>query len=153
MTSNEQIAADMKAAMKSGDKLRVSTLRLLRSEIKYAEIRKGESAGEEDIVSVVGREIKKRREAAEQFRQGGRPDAADKEEAEAAILQEYLPEQLSDGEIAALVDEAIAQTGAAGPGDMGKVMGVLMPKVKGKADGAAVSAMVKEKLSPRPGMI
>jgi uncharacterized protein YqeY len=128
--------------MRSGDALRRDTLRMAESAIYNAEKRDRRSYSDDDVAGVLSREVKTRRESVEAFRKGGREDLASKEEAEIAILAAFLPEQLSDAEIAGLVDEAIAATGAAGPRDMGKVMGWLAPRTRGKADGRAVSQRV-----------
>lgn len=146
MTTRDQLTVDMKTAMKSRDKVRLSTIRLLRSELKNAEILKGEALTEEELVGLIARELKKRRESIDLYAQNGRDDLVEKESREAEILESYLPEQLSEEEIGRLVDEAIAQTGAAGVNEMGKVMAVLMPKTKGRADGSLVSRTVKAKL-------
>jgi len=146
----DRIQDDMKAAMVARDEAKLSTIRMLKSAIQYFEIQKGGAGYEatvEDIIDVVGKEIKKRREAVELYRQGGREDSAVKEEDEAKVLESYLPEQMSEDEVRALVKEAVAATGASTPQDMGKVMGALMPKVKGKADGTLVSNLVREALS------
>lgn len=142
----DKIIGDMKAAMKSGDKLRLSTVRMLLSEVKYAEIKKGEPLSEEELEAVVGRELKKRREAIPLYREGGREALAEQEEAEAAVLLEYLPPQLTEPELTALIDGAVEATGAASLAEMGKVMAILAPKIKGRADGAAVSQAVKARL-------
>ena len=145
----DRIQDDMKQAMVARDEEKLSTIRMLKSAIQYFEIQKGGAgyeASDEDVVEVVGREIKKRRESIEMFEKGGRQELADKEKSELEILQTYLPEQLSEEEIRKLVEEAISQTGATTISDMGKVMGFLSPKTKGKADGSLVSTIVKEKL-------
>lgn len=141
-----KLSTDMKDAMRAGDKLRLSTIRFLLSELKNAEIAKGEELSDEETVEIVQRQIKRRREAIDQYRKGGREDLAEKEEAEASILERYLPKQLTDEEIIAVIEEAISQTGASSKKEMGKVMGAVMPKVKGKADGARVSRLVSERL-------
>ena len=146
MGTKERLAADMKEAMKSKDKLKLSTIRLIRSEIKNAEIEKGELLTEDEVTGVLARELKKRRESIVLYDEGGRPELAEKEGEEATVLEEYLPEQLSSKEIEELVDEAIAATGAESVKEMGKVMGALMPKLRGRADGTVVSNIVKEKL-------
>jgi len=128
--------------MRSGDALRRDTLRMAESAIYNAEKRDRRSYSDDEVAGVLAREVKTRRESIEAFRKGGREDLASKEEAEIGILAAFLPEQLSDAEIAGLVDEAIAATGAAGPRDMGKVMGWLAPRTRGKADGRAVSQRV-----------
>ena len=146
MGTKERLADDMKEAMKSKDRLKLSTIRLVRAEIKNAEIEKGESLNEDDVTGVLARELKKRRESMVLYEEGGRPELVEKEGKEAAILEEYLPEQLGHEEVEALVDEAIEATGAGSVKEIGKVMGILMPKVKGRADGTVVSGIVKAKL-------
>jgi uncharacterized protein YqeY len=133
--------------MRSGDALRRDTLRMAESAIYNAEKRDRRTYTDEEIVGVLSREVKTRRESVEAFRKGGRDDLASKEEAEIGILQTYLPEQLADAEIAALVDEAIVGTGASGPRDLGRVMGWLAPRTKGRADGRAVSQAVGQALA------
>lgn len=145
----DKIQEDLSNAMRAKDESRLSTIRMLKSAIQYFEIQKGGagySATDEDVVEVVGREIKKRRESIEMFDRGGRPELSEKENGELTILQTYLPEQLSEGEIKKLVDDAIAKTGATTMQDMGKVMGMIAPTIKGKADGSMVSSIVREKL-------
>jgi uncharacterized protein YqeY len=137
--------------MRSGDALRRDTLRMAESAIYNAEKRDRRPYSDDEVAGLLAREVKTRRESVEAFRQGGREDLASKEESEIAILAAFLPEQLSDTEIAALVDEAIAATGAAGPRDMGKVMGWLAPRTKGRADGAVVSQAVRAALVSRGG--
>lgn len=146
MSTQERLMAEMKTAMKEKDPVRLSTIRLIRSEIKNAEIEKKRSLTEEEVIALIARELKKRRESIALFKQGGRQDLVDKEEREVVILQEYLPEQLTGAEISDLIDSAVRETGAADVKDMGKVMASLRPKITGKADGAAVSRMVKERL-------
>jgi len=124
----------------------VSTIRLARAAIHNAVIERGRDLTDPEIEDIIGREIKRRREAIDAYAQGGRDDLARKESLELAILSEYLPPPLSEAEVRALVDEAVAYTGAKGPKDMGRVMGVLMPKVKSRADGALVSRLVREAL-------
>ncbi|TSC88292.1 MAG: hypothetical protein G01um10147_197 [Microgenomates group bacterium Gr01-1014_7] len=143
----DQIQEDLKQAQLARDGVKVSTLRLLLSEIKNAEIQKGGPLSDEDIVSVTQREVKKRKEAAAGFRQGGREEQAQKEEAELKILEGYLPAQISDEELIGVVSQAITEVGASSLADMGKVMGAVMGKVQGRADGIRVSNIVKEKLS------
>ena len=128
--------------MKAGERERVGALRLVLSELQ-----KAAKEGSDDEVAVLRRERKRRLDAAEQFRAGGRDELADKEESEATLISGYLPAELSDDELQAIVTEKIEQTGAASPADMGKVMGAVMPAVGGRADGKRVSALVKEKLS------
>lgn len=143
--------SDITAAMRSGDALRRDTLRMAESAIYNAEKRDRRTYGDDEVAGVLAREVKTRRESVEAFRKGGREDLASKEEAEIAILAGYLPEQLSEAEITALVGEAIAATGAAGPRDMGKVMGWLSPKTKGRADGRVVSQLVGQALAAKGG--
>jgi len=146
----DQLHTDLTASMKARDALRTSTLRMVLSAITNAEVAGKEvrELSDEDVITVLGSEAKKRREASEAFEAGDRPELAEKEKAEAAILAEYLPAQLTAEEIAAIVTAAVASTGAAGEGmrAMGKVMGVVSPQVKGKADGGAVAAEVKRQL-------
>jgi uncharacterized protein len=139
----EQVQDDVRQALKAGEKERVHALRLIANELQKAA---KEDAAED--VEVLQRERKRRLEAAAAYRDGGRADLAAGEEREAEIIASYLPEQLSDEELAAIVGDAVAETGASTPRDMGKVMGVVMPKVKGRADGKRVSATVKERLTP-----
>ncbi|MDO8638808.1 MAG: GatB/YqeY domain-containing protein [Candidatus Daviesbacteria bacterium] len=147
----EKIQADLKEAQLQKDEIRTSVLRMLISEMRYAEIRQREGEekqlSDDEIISVVQKEIKKRKEASAGFRQGGREDAALKEEKEAEILMVYLPKQLSDEELGKIIDEAISQTGASNMADMGKVIGIVMGKAPGQADGSRVSALVKSKLN------
>ena len=145
----DKIQEDLKAAMLAKEELKLSTIRMLKSAIQYYEIQKGGAgyeATDEDIIEVIGREIKKRRESIEMFEKGRRQELADKERKELEILQNYLPEQLDENAIRVLVDEVISKTGATTMQDMGKVMGELMPSTRGKADGQLVSSIVKEKL-------
>jgi uncharacterized protein YqeY len=150
MSLKEQLRSDLTTAMKARDEVRSSTLRMVLTAITNAEV-SGKQAREltdDEVVGVLSSEAKKRREAAAAFAEGGRADSADKEQAEAAVIAEYLPEQLSEAEIADLVAQAIEQTGAGGEGmrAMGKVMGVVQPQVKGRADGGAVAAEVRRQL-------
>jgi uncharacterized protein YqeY len=138
----EQIQADTREAMKAGERDRVGALRLVANALQ---LEAKEGTGDE--VAVLRRERKRRLEAAEAYREGGSRDRAAAEELEAEIIQAYLPEELSDEELATLVDAAIAEAGASGPQDMGKAMGAVMPKVDGRADGKRVSAMVRERLT------
>jgi len=137
----DQVRADMTAAMKAAERERASALRMVLSELQRAA---KDDGGDE--LAVLRRERKRRLEAAEQFRLGGRPELADKEESEAELIQAYLPAELGDSELDALVAEAIARTGASGPRDMGQVMKAVMAQVQGRADGKRVSARVREGL-------
>ena len=146
----ERIDADLKEAMRSKDELGTSVLRMLKSAVKYKEVEPGGHALEDSgVLAVIQTLIKQRRDSVEQFRAGGRPDLADKEEKEIARLQSYLPAQMSPDELRAEVRAVIAQVGAKGPKDMGAVMKALMPKVQGKAEGKAVSEAVKAELAPK----
>ncbi|MCA1981722.1 GatB/YqeY domain-containing protein [Nocardioides nematodiphilus] len=148
MTLKEQIRTDLTTAMKARDEVRSSTLRMVLTAITNAEV-SGKVAREltdEEIITVLSSESKKRREAATAFADGGRPEQAAKETAEAAVIADYLPAQLTSEEIAEIVRTAIEKTGATGPREMGKVMGVVTPQVKGTADGGAVAAEVKRQL-------
>lgn len=129
--------------MKAREKERVHALRLIVSELQ-----KAEKERDADEVQVLQRERKRRLEAAEAYRDGGRPDQADSEEREAEIIASYMPQQLSDEELGAIVGDAVAESGASSPQEMGKVMALVMPKVKGRADGKRVSAAVRERLTP-----
>ncbi|KKR25844.1 MAG: hypothetical protein UT58_C0032G0005 [Microgenomates group bacterium GW2011_GWC1_39_7b] len=153
MTLFDKIQSDLKEAQLKQEQLKVSTLRLLLSEIRYAEIQKrqGERSelSDDEIILVVQREVKKRKEAAAGFKQGGRIEAADKEENEAKILEEYLPQQLSDEELTKLVEQAITDTGAASISEMGKVIGLVMGQVKGRSDGARISALVQQRVKQK----
>ena len=146
MSLKERMQTELKEAMKAHDELKVSTLRLLSSAIKNKEIDERKPLDDEGLLAILSTAAKQRRESIEQYEKGGRQDLADKEKAELAIIQGYLPQQLSKEEVAALIKETIAETGAAGAKDMGKVMKALMPKVKGKADGKLVNELVKELL-------
>jgi uncharacterized protein YqeY len=138
----ERVKDDVTVAMKAGDRERVHALRLIVSELQKAA--KEDSAEE---VEVLQRERKRRLEAAEAYRDGGRDDLAVSEEREAEIIESYMPEQISDDELQAIVGDAVAESGASSPKEMGKVMSLVMPKVKGRADGKRVSELVKEKLT------
>jgi uncharacterized protein YqeY len=147
----QRLHDDMTAALKARDEIRKSTLRMALTAVTKAEVagKEARELSDAEVLEVLGAEAKKRRESVTAYREAGRAELADKEQAEADILAEYLPEQLTAEEIAALVTETIAETGAAelGPRGIGKVMGALQPKVKGKADGGAVSAEVKRQLA------
>lgn len=146
----ERIDSDLKEAMRSRDELSTSVLRMLKSAVKYKEVEPGGHALEDaGVLAVIQTLIKKGRDSVEQFRAGGRPELADKEEREIARLQSYLPAQLSPDELRAEVRAAVAQVGAKGPKDMGAVMKALMPKVQGRAEGKAVSDAVKAELTPK----
>ena len=143
MSLLNQVQDDVKAALKAGDRERVHALRLIADALQKAEKDNGG-----DPVDVLQRERKRRLEAAEAYREGGRTEMADGEQREADLIASYLPEQLSDEELHAIVGDAVAQSGASSPQELGKVMGLVMPHVKGRADGKRVSAAVKEMLTP-----
>jgi uncharacterized protein YqeY len=146
----ERIDADLKETMRSKDELGTSVLRMLKSAVKYKEVEPGGHALEDaGVLAVIQTLIKQRRDSVEQFRAGGRPELAEKEEREIAKLQSYLPAQMSPDELRAEMRAAIAQVGAKGPKDMGAVMKALMPKVQGRAEGKAVSEAVKAELTPK----
>ena len=143
MSLLEQVQDDVRSALKAGDRERVHALRLIADALQKAEKDNGG-----DSVEVLQRERKRRLEAAEAYRDGGRSDSAEAEEREAEVIASYLPEQLADDELRRIVGDAIAESGATSPQEMGKVMALVMPNVKGRADGKRVSAAVKEMLTP-----
>jgi len=147
VTLREQIGEQLTAAMRSGDVLRRDTLRMATNAAYNAEKRQQRPLTEEELVSLLAREVKTRRESVEAFRAGGREDLAAKEEAEIAILSEFMPQPLSDAELRSLVDEAITATGGSSPRDMGRVMGWLTPRTRGRADGKLVSTLVSDRLA------
>jgi uncharacterized protein len=146
----DRLRSDLTSAMKARDEVRSSTLRMVLTAITNAEVagKAHRELTDDDIVGVLSTESKKRREAATAFADGGRAEMAAKERAEAAVIADYLPEQLTEDEVAGIVAEAVERTGAAGEGmrAMGKVMGLVQPQVKGRADGAAVAAEVRRQL-------
>ena len=146
MTLQDKLLDDMKAAMREHDETRLSTLRMLRSAVSYAEIDKRGPLDEAGVLGVIEKDAKRHRESIEAFQKGGRPELAAKEEAELKILLSYLPQQLTRDEIVAAARAAIAEVGAKSRTDMGKVMGTLAPRLKGKADGRLVSQVVQELL-------
>jgi uncharacterized protein len=143
----DNLRSEMEKALRGGDKLRLSTLRMVISAVNYYQIEKQKTIDDNDVIVVLNREAKKHRESIEAFEKGNRPDLVDKEKAELAIISTYLPEQMSRDEIIVLAKKVIAETGAAAPSDKGKVMGKLVPQTKGKADGKMVSDVVDEILS------
>ena len=143
----DRIREDMKAAMRSHDAARLSTIRLLLAAIKQREIDEQIEAGDEDVLAVIGKMVKQRRDSVEQYRSGGREDLAVNEQAEIDVLSTYLPQQLSDEEVAAIVEEAVAEVGMTGMAAMGKVMSVVKPRVNGRADLGKVSALIKARLT------
>jgi hypothetical protein len=147
VTLRERLKADTTAAMRSGDALRRDVLRMAQNAIYNIEKAKHLTLSEDEVLGVVTREVKTRRESIEAFRKGGREDLATKEEAEIAILQDYLPAALSEAELRALVDEGVTATGASSARDLGKVMGWLAPRIRGRADGKVTSGLVAAALA------
>jgi uncharacterized protein YqeY len=147
MSLKDQITDDMKAAMRAKESARLGTIRLLTSAIKQKEVDERIELTDEQILAVIEKMIKQRKDSITQFEAGGRQDLADIEKSELVILSAYMPAALSDAEVHAEVSAAVTAVGAAGPQDMGKVMGVLKPKLAGRADMTAVSAMVKAALT------
>jgi uncharacterized protein len=146
MSLKERLAEETTAALKGGQKVRLSTLRLLSAAVKNREVEVRHPLDDDEFVEVATKEAKRRREAIEAYANAGRDDRAATEREELGVLEEYLPAGLTDQEVDALIDDAIARTGAAGPGDMGKVMSAVMAAAKGRADGRAVQTRVKERL-------
>ena len=147
MTLKERITADMKAAMRASEKERLLTIRMVQAAIKQREVDERVVLDDAQVIAVIEKMVKQRRESIAAFEQGGRADLAEKEQSEIALLQVYLPAQLSAAEIDALIKEAIASTGATSMKDMGKVMGAVKAKAAGRADMGAVSASIKAALS------
>ena len=147
MTLQDRIESAMRDSMRARDARRTQTLRMAMSAAHNRKIELGEALTDEDYIEILGRQLKQRRESIEAFRSGGREAMADNEEAEAAILAEFLPEPLSGDELESLVRSAIAETGAATPADLGKVMGKVVPQTKGRAEGKAVSDLVRRLLA------
>ena len=145
-TIKERLEEDIRNTMRARDRERLETLRFLKSQIQLTEKNNLKELDESGVTDVVAKQVKDRRESIEMFGQGGRADLVAKEETSLAILLEYMPEQLADDEIETIARQAIADTGAAGPGDRGKVMGRIMPQVRGKADGSQVTAIVSRLL-------
>ena len=146
MTLRERLQSGITAAMRSGDALRRDTLRMAENAIYNAEKRDRRTYSDDEVVAILAREVKTRRESIDAFRKGGRNDLAAKEASEIDILAGYLPQQLSDDELRALVEEAVGSTGVAGPRDLGRVMGWLAPRTRGRADGKRVSELVAARL-------
>jgi len=145
----ERIEGELKDAARARDKQRLGTLRMLKSALKYREIETGKELSDAEVVQVAQTLIKQRRDAAGQFRSGGRPELAQNEEAEIVVLETFLPRQLGDDELAQLASEAVAETGATDAKGMGAVMKALMPKIAGRAEGKRVSDAVKAALAPK----
>jgi uncharacterized protein YqeY len=145
----EQLASDLKDAMRSGDEVRKSTLRMLLSAVTSAEVATSErrELSDEQVLQVVAKQVKQRKESIEEFKKANRTDLVDKESAELAVLEEYMPAQMGRDEILVVAKEVIASVGAAGPSDKGKVMKELMPRLAGKAEGREINEVVMELLS------
>ena len=147
MSLRDQINDDLKAAMRSGDAARRDTIRLLTAALKQREVDERKTLTDAEVLAVIEKMIKQRRDSISQFEQGGRQDLADKEKQELTLLQTYMPQAMGEDELAAAIASAVSETGAAGPADMGKVMAVLKPKLAGRADMGKVSAAVKARLT------
>ena len=146
MALKDRITEDVKTAMRAGEKDRLATLRLVQAAIKQREVDERISLSDEQVLAVLEKMLKQRREAITQFQAGGRADLVAKESAEIGIIKTYLPEQMSEAELDALISEAIKASGAASVKDMGKVMAIVKPKAQGRADMGALSARIKQKL-------
>ncbi|MEN2765944.1 GatB/YqeY domain-containing protein [Ornithinibacillus xuwenensis] len=143
-----QLNNDMKQAMKNKDKERLSVIRMVKASLQNESIKLGKSElSEDEDLSILSRELKQRKDSLQEFKSAGRDDLVEKLEMEINIIQEYMPEQLSDEELSAIVQETIQETGASSKKDMGKVMSAIMPKVKGKADGSKINKLVQEHLN------
>jgi uncharacterized protein YqeY len=149
MALKDQLDADLKSAMRDKDAVRLSVVRMLKSAVKYREIELMKPLDDAGVLQVISQEIKRHRDSVEQYRAGNRPDLVEKEEAEIAVLQAWLPAQLGEAEVRAMVDEVVARVKATGPKDMGAVMKALLPEVQGRADGKLVSELVKARLTGR----
>ena len=149
MSLKVRLTEDMKQAMKDKEvgKLRLSVIRMVRANIKNVEIDRKQELTDDEVLDVVAKEVKMRRDAMEEFKKAARPDLVEGLEQELVILMDYLPEQLSEAAVRALVESAVAETQAVSPKEMGKVMAVLMPKVKGRADGKLINSIVREMLN------
>jgi uncharacterized protein len=146
MTLSQRIESAMRDAMRARDERRTQTLRMAMAAAHNQRIARGRELTDEEVVDVLARQVKQRRESIDMYRAGGREDRAADEEAEAAILTEFLPQQLDEAELEALVRAAVAETGASGPGDLGRVMGRVSPQTKGRADGRLVSDIARRQL-------
>jgi uncharacterized protein len=142
----DKLNQDMKEAMRAKDKQRLTVIRSVKSSVQNEAINAGHELSDEEVLTVLNREMKQRRESLQEFEKAGREDLVDKIQQEISVLADYMPEQLSDKELQAVVDETIAETGASSKADMGRVMGAVMPKVKGRADGTAVRTLVQQSL-------
>ena len=147
MSLRAQILSDIKDAMRAREQEKLVTLRMLSAAIKQREVDERIELTDADVLRIAEKLIKQRRDAAQQYQDGGRPELADKELSELALLEVYLPAQLSEAAVAALIEECVAQAGASGPQDMGKVMGLIKPRIQGQADMGAVSQLIKARLT------
>jgi len=147
MNLAEQLNEDMKQAMKAGEKFRLSTIRMVRASIKNQEIELRRPLNDDEVLQVVSRDLKQRRDSLQDFERAGREDLVEQMKGEIEIISQYLPKQLNEEEIKAIVMQTIQETGASSKADMGKLMGALMPKVKGRADGKLVNQLVQQVLS------
>jgi len=147
MNLSEQLNEAMKAAMKAKESLRLNAIRMIRTAIKNREIEERRELDDQSVISVLSTLVKQRKESAQVYREGGRPELAEKEEQELAIIQEFLPAQLDEAEIRAIIEAAVSEAGATSPKDMGKVMKIVTGKTLGRADGRLVSELVKARLS------
>lgn len=147
MSLAEQLTQDMKAAMKNREQVRLATIRQIRAAIKNQEIELGAALDDDAIIQVISTLVKQHKDSIEQFRKGGREELAEQEEAELAVLETYLPQQMSEDELAVLVQKAIDEVGASSMKDIGKVMKCIMPQVQGRADGKVINQLVKATLS------
>ncbi len=146
-----RLQEEMKDALRTGDKVRLGALRLLHASVKNREVELRREVEDEEFLEVVDREVKRRKEAAEAYEKAERQDLLDQERREQQVLEAYLPEPVSDQDVASLIDEAVAATGAAGPGDLGRVMGYVMGKAGGRVDGGTVHRLVRQRLSESSG--
>ncbi|AOY77561.1 GatB/YqeY domain-containing protein [Clostridium formicaceticum] len=146
MSLKERLTNDLKEAMKTKDQLRKNVITLIRSEIKQIEVDKRVELEEQDIIEIISRQLKQRKDAAEEFEKGGRQDLVEQTQGEIAVLLQYLPQQLSEEEVTSIVEETISEMGVNSMKEMGKVMAAVLPKVKGRADGKTVNQIVKQQL-------
>lgn len=144
MSLIDKLNGDMKQAMKDKDKLKLSVIRMVKSSVKNEEINQGKELSDDQVLAIVNRELKQRRDSLQEFEKADREDLAEQARAEIEVILQYLPKQLDESEIRQIVEETIQQVGAASKKDLGKVMGALMPKIKGKADGNLVNKIVQE---------
>jgi uncharacterized protein YqeY len=142
----KRIDQNMKEALKNRDSLTLNVLRMLKSEIRYKEIEKGSELSDDDVISVLSSAVKRRKDSIQQFEKGGRDDLASKEKEELEVVTKYMPEQLGDEELSQIISLAIGEEGVTGPSDLGRVMKLVMPKVRGRADGKKVNQMVSSQL-------